>query len=249
MSGGDCCFGPGWERVPGPATHACSGRSSRRPVRDRFFSSRAVVRWSTGDEPLTLRLGRAREAQSPGHSGVDFPPDWTPDRGSGVSGCCCPMDTGVGGLFGPRPLTMRVRERGRGPSREEGWWWTSGGFGRWVGGPGDRESEKKQQHRRRRARGWQRCGVVAVCGVGRVGAQRWLSAAVSDAAARMASAASTSRRSWRDQRPSARGRARRSRSSWRRGCRRRSGWWRRSSWRPGSSWPTFCSSSRLLERR
>ena len=36
------------------------------------------------------------------------------------------MSTGVGGLFGPRPrpLTMRVRERGRGPNGKEGWWWT-----------------------------------------------------------------------------------------------------------------------------
>lgn len=111
------------------------------------------------------------------------------------------MFTGVGGLFGPRPrpLTMRVRERGRGPSREEGWWGTRGGFGRWVGDPGEGVRGETTEQRRRRARRWQRCGVVAVCGVGGVGAQRWLSTAVSDAAARMASAASTSRRSWRHQ--------------------------------------------------
>jgi hypothetical protein len=62
-------------------------------------ATRAVVRWSTGDEPDT-RLGRAREAQSPGDSGVDSPPDWTPDRGSGARVRGCPMFTGVGGLFG-----------------------------------------------------------------------------------------------------------------------------------------------------
>ena len=56
------------------------------------------------------------------------------------------MDTGLGGLFGPRPrpLTMRVRERGRGPNRKEGWWWTGGGFGRLVEVQGNQESEEKQ---------------------------------------------------------------------------------------------------------
>jgi hypothetical protein len=133
---------------------------------------------------------------------MDFPPDWTPDRGSGVSGCCCPMDTGLGGLFGPRPrpLTMRVRERGRGPNRKEGWvvnksWIRKVGWGSRKSGV--REGTTEQ--RRRRARRWQRCDAVAVRGVG--GAD--------------GSAASTAGRSWRHQRSLARRRARRSRSSWR----------------------------------
>ena len=111
------------------------------------------------------------------------------------------MNTGVGGLFGPRPRRLT-------------WGFVSGvgaQTGRKVGGEQEVDSEgglgvqeigsqrRNTEQRRRRARRWQRCGVVAVCGVGGVGAQRWLSTAVSDAAARMASAASTSRRSWRHQ--------------------------------------------------
>ena len=154
-----------------PASDEQRASSSRPLLLDDSISP--IVHWRRATD---ARLGRAREAQSPGDSGVDFPPDWTPDRGSGVSGCCCPMDTGLGGLFGPRPrpLTMRVRERGRGPNRKEGWWWTRGGFGRWVGGRGDRESEKEQQSNGGGARvGGRGCGVVVVCGVGGV----WRSAA------------------------------------------------------------------------
>jgi hypothetical protein len=92
------------------------------------------------------------------------------------------MGTRVSGLFGPRPrpLTMRVRERGRGPNRKEGWWWTRGGFGRWVGGP-----EIKSQKRTDRNGGGGACAggrdVEWRCLPGGRGAQRCLSAAQSDA--------------------------------------------------------------------
>ena len=66
------------------------------------------------------------------------------------------METGVGGLFGPRPrpLTMGVRERGRGPNRKEGWWCTGERCirtGRWWVQKEWTEVGGRERQRRRRA--------------------------------------------------------------------------------------------------
>ena len=115
-------------RVGNSNENRASGNRMRE--QDEVSAAHALV----GRSPLGAIVSRQQAAQMVGPTlrchryrpdlGVDLPPDWTPDRGSGGSDCGCPMFTGGGGLLGPRPrpLTMRVRERGRGPNREEGWW-------------------------------------------------------------------------------------------------------------------------------
>jgi hypothetical protein len=165
------------ESHPPPLSHRCgppSGSGAALARDDQQASSSRPLLLDESSSPMVhgrrathLRLERAREAQRPGDSGMDFPPDWTPDRGSRVSGSCCPMDTGLGGLFGPRPrpLTMRVRERGRAQAgRKVGGGQEVDSEGG-LGGPGDRESEKEQQSNvggaRVGGRGvtWWRCAV------------------------------------------------------------------------------------------
>ena len=104
---------------------------------------------------------------------VDLPPDWTPDPGSGVHGCGCP-EHGVGGLFGPRPgpLTMGVRERGRGPDREGGWRWTGGGI-RKVGDGSKRSRNRGGRTRTGTARRGHWPGAGSEAGEG-AGAQGWV---------------------------------------------------------------------------
>jgi hypothetical protein len=59
ISGGDCCFGPGCERVPGPSTHACSGRQAN--VSSRVPETPASTRTSRAAAPVSAPLRELQE--------------------------------------------------------------------------------------------------------------------------------------------------------------------------------------------
>jgi len=144
-------------RVGNSNENRASGNRMRE--QDEVSAAHALV----GRSPLGAIVSRQQAAQdggtdaslpslSPGF-GCGFTPGLDPGSRIRGSGPRLSDVHGVGGLFGPRPrpLTMGVRERGRGPNRKWSWWWTGGGFGRSDGSREEEtEQEKRGQKRRRR---------------------------------------------------------------------------------------------------
>jgi hypothetical protein len=137
---------------------ACAGHrrgcvGSDLPSRHRRWAAHPTRR-----RPLKARPAAAKERRRAGFGcrrdpglnpglGIRTQDPRNPDRHKGLRPVWAPT----------RPLTMGVRERGRGPNRKEGWWWTGGGI-RKVGG-GSRRSRDR--------RGRTRTGTAATAGVGR----------------------------------------------------------------------------------
>jgi hypothetical protein len=137
---------------------ACAGHrrgcvGSDLPSRHRRWAAHPTRR-----RPLKARPAAAKERRRAGF-GCGRDPGLNPGLGIRTQDPRNPDRHKVCDLFGPRPrpLTMGVRGRGRGPNRKEGWWWTGGGI-RKVGGGFKRSRDR---------RGRTRTGAAATAGVGR----------------------------------------------------------------------------------